>query len=448
MEKVELSKCVDRKGKLKYEVLLNWLVRTGEFLVKGEEVFLKDENQRYWQGYQRADHALQVKIRSKFFYSEDQGQISRDYLEKVIGGLSVDPRIQVNSDYFIQEGKVNFKNGIFDLELGLFSASDNGLDFDYCLDANYLDHGVVVKSPKWKEFLKVSLGCELGSDKHAYLMENVGYLLSDYSKLRQSVVFLGASGSGKSTLAKLVEACVKPVTQVSSVTLRQLGERFETEIAASSKLNVCHELEAGKSKSMQVFKMLAAKEPIMVQKKYIRSARIVPRGQLLFCGNHLPDLPGEDAIAIMSRLNLIHFAGLVSDEQRDIGLYGKLHEELDAIATLALDAFSKVVKRGGNFTRLEESKEMLNRYLEEQESVKSFIEEQLEFNLEAEGLQHLEINEFYMDYCRSNFLVSKSYKELKLELLRFATVKEARFRKNGRNSRGLKGIRFRSGGDF
>lgn len=385
-------------------------------------------------------------MREKYLLPEDQGVISREYLERVISGLSVDPRIQVRSDYFIQGETVNFKNGVFDLVTGLFSTIDDGLNFDYCLDANYLDHGAAVKSPKWMGFLKTSLGCEYESAKATYLLESLGYLLSDYRKLRQSVIFLGTSGSG-STLAKLLEACVKPTTQVSSVTLRQLGERFETEIVANSKLNVCHELEAGKSKSMQTFKMLAAKEPIMVQKKYIRSARIVPRGQLLFCGNHLPDLSGEDAVAIASRLNIICFKGLANDEQRDIGLYEKLHEELDAIVTLAIDAFAKVIERGGKFTVSGDSKELIERYLEEQESVKTFIEEQLEINSEAEGLHHLEINEVYIDYCRSNFLTAKSYKALKSELLRSATIKEARFRKNGRNSRGLKGVGFKIGGN-
>lgn len=34
MEKIELPKCLDRKGKLKYDVVLNWFVGTGEILVK------------------------------------------------------------------------------------------------------------------------------------------------------------------------------------------------------------------------------------------------------------------------------------------------------------------------------------------------------------------------------------------------------------------------------
>ena len=443
MKKIRLVAITDEKRKLSNELIVEALVTSELIRVADGFVYFKKQNDAYWSKFLLGSAELQVLLRKEVF--EEANKVSKAQMEKVLEDLSVDPRVQVGVNHFTHPDYINCRNGVLCLSTAECTAhGEKNLDFDYLIDINYSTVVSEDEFPNFREFLEASVGCEWGSKKTKYLLESLGYLLSDNRTLRQSVIFLGGSGCGKSTLAKVIERCILPMSVVSAVTLGQFGNKFDLEVAIGTKLNLCNELESGKAKNWQIFKMLAAKEHVVVDKKYSQPRKVLPRAQLLFCGNQLPDLPTEDVGAIISRLNVIQFSGDVNESQRDLHLGEKLYEEKDSFLSFALQAFTAVLHRNGSFTIPDDTKRLVGQYLEEQESISAFIKERLIFGENQDGLHHQELEGEYEMYCKENLLPKKPYRKLKAQLLRVPSVEERRFRR-GKNLRGLLGLGFRKG---
>lgn len=199
----------------------------------------------------------------------------------------------------------------------------------------------------WRRCLYEWTGGDL--DLMSYLQRVAGYCLTGSTREHAFFFFYGTGSNGKTTFVETLSAAMGDYARTSSMRVfsQRQREGHPTEIAdlAGPRLVKASESESGGAWNEQRIKQLTGGDQITAYRMRCDPFTFTPKFKLIAFGNHKPSLSRVDE-AMRRRMHLVPWRFQVPRDRIDQDLKGRLHAELPAILSWAIDGCSKWQERG------------------------------------------------------------------------------------------------------
>ena len=293
------------------------------------------------------------------------------------------------------ERKINFSNGIFDIDTGLMSPHTPEAGFRYVLPYGYDDRA---ECPKFDQFMR-DITCD-STGLEDVLMEYVGYAFSgDPCWDHHALMLVGVGRNGKSTFTRVLEALAGDGTY-SNLTLRELKSEVSCYRLEGKLFNVSEESSSNALRDSSVFKNLVSGGSITVKKLYHQPYTVKNRAKLIFACNEFPQ-SDDRTDALYRRLIIVPFSNKFEGENLDSRMEDKLRTELPGIFNRVIAGYRRMIKTGG-FSDSKEIRQQLEIYEEENDAVLGFFQDELDivpFSLTAPYTAKKDIYQAYRFYA-------------------------------------------------
>ncbi|MGL5005669.1 MAG: phage/plasmid primase, P4 family, partial [Casimicrobium sp.] len=243
------------------------------------------------------------------------------------------PAMQVTDrDFDLAPNLLAVKNGVIDLETGLFRAAK---PTDWLRRQMNAEFDAEAKCPTWIEFLKAITQHDLPFAK--YLQRCIGYAL--YGHAREPVLFVpyGTGANGKGTFMRVTKdiagdygISVKP-----SLLTNAYGDNPNAPSPAIARLHgarhvICTETKEDRGLDKAFVKQFAGGDELVGRATYGEEFSFKPEGKLWLSTNQLMEV-GADDTAMWRRLRLLPFAASFLKQNDDKQLEEKLLQERSGI---------------------------------------------------------------------------------------------------------------------
>lgn len=278
-------------------------------------------------------------------------------------------------------GYINFKNGLFNLNTGKLEPHNKDVFTTGCINAKYIEKFKGIQGTKFESFINSSLNSEYAR----VLGEMIGvsiYPITD--KLHYFYVLLGSGRNGKSVLLNLIKNML-PSQWVGAISLENIGRRGSNGQLATITCNICADDETVRMQSLGILKSLSSNDSFNIEEKYKNPQQIRPFVTHISSFNCMPSMQ-EKQNAIWERAKIIKFKksfGTAEEVERGTkqgvinpNLENELKEELDIIATYAVNCLVDLLNRG-KFTITEGMKEANTTERLKNDTVRAWIEEEV-----------------------------------------------------------------------
>ena len=413
------------------------------FRIINDDLYMYDEELGYFKKLRNGREALELirliedKIR--------RNRISSKAIEEVVKRLKNIPEINLDYENInVNKELINCKNGVVNIQTGELFQHNPSYLFTYCINANYQANssmGVhdeeIPYGQETLKFLKTSLNDDVY--KRRLLIEIIGYLISDFNNAKKAFIFLGKPHSGKSLLTKIISNLIG-CENISNIPFHKLGERFSIAELSSHKLNINAELDSSPIRKISSFKAIVGNDYIKGEFKGKPLFSFKNKCKLLFCGNYMPEIVDiESTQAFTDRLQFLIFDRSVPKEEIDYELEEKLMNEIDVIFTKSVAALRNLINNNFKFTIPKDSKEFLHVYSNRQNHIPEFINECCYMEEEAK-VHSKDLYNVYLKFCKDNCIADYNFNKFSEYISNIDGIEKSRFRFNGNNLRGFKGI--------
>lgn len=423
------------KKNIKLEDLFKFIVYQGKVKILNNSMYMYNEELGYFEYIEEMRELIEI---NKFISEDIRAKIAPRLLYDIVKKLKSEPTIQMSNDDINRDKNfINCKNGVINLDTVELMKHDKRYLFTYCIKANFISNKDEIKAPNFEEFIETSL--EKNKEKRKLLFEIVGYLASNYNEAKTAFVFLGKPHSGKSLLSKIITKLIGE-KEVSNIPLHKLGNRFNIAELSNHRININAELNSGKLGDIDIFKAIVGGDYLTGEYKGQSPFSFKCRIKLLFCGNFMPELKDlEVGDAFTDRLQFLLFNVTTPEEKRNYNLENLLMQEIDSIFTLAVYELKKLVEKNFEFQKVTDSQEFINFYKNENNHVNEFIKERCILGKDYR-VHSKDIYNEYTNFCDENCIEPYSSKKFLSFLSNVPDLESTRFRMNGKNNRGYKGI--------
>lgn len=274
----------------------------------------------------------------------------------------------VNAEWFSIPHKINFQNGILDLET--MDVLDHAPEFGFRYVLPYA-YDKTAECPRFSQFLdEVTLH---DKQMRKVIEEYMGYCLSydDPSWGEKAMILVGEGSNGKSVLLDVMKALAGK-ENYSSLTLSDLHDpqnRYELD---GKLFNLAEETPSKSLSDSSLFKNLVTGGETMVKVVYKPPFKLKNMAKLLFACNELP-WTKDVSFGMFRRLLIVPFNARFTQETQDKGLRDKLRDELPGIMNVAI-AGLKRLKAQGNFSESEAIQEEVDIYHAESDSIRPWFD--------------------------------------------------------------------------
>lgn len=274
------------------------------------------------------------------------------------------------------EGKVNFKNGVLDLNVSDTELMDHSPEFGFRGVLPY-DFDPFATCPVFKEWLS---GIMLDDDELiAVLQEFMGYVVRGGDYKYHKALWLGGVGrNGKSTFVDLLKALIG-IGNFSVLSIKGLmTDKFAGADLDGKIANFSEETSPQELADSGPFKNLTGDGDIFAQKKYGDPYSFRNRAKLIMTYNQIPDLK-DLSPGMLSRPLIVPFLKVIGEGEQDRGIKKKLFAELSGIFNFALDGWRRLELQEG-FSKSEKSDTALQKIKEESCNVFQWVENHISMN--------------------------------------------------------------------
>lgn len=270
-------------------------------------------------------------------------------------------------------------------------------------------------------------------------LELFGYCLIPDTSMSKAFILTGTGANGKSTFISVLERFIGECN-VSKIPLQELAEhRFKRADLFGKLVNVFADLDNKTLESTTYFKTIVSGDKIDAERKNQDPFYFKPFARLVFSANETPRAR-DRSYAYYRRLCIIPFEQRFEGKNEDKDILSKLttEENLSALLNQALIGLRRVMQNKG-FTQPEKVKQALAEYEKQNDPVKAFVDDMLEFDPVGE----IERGELYDAFCR--FCTEEGYKEVTRNYFyqRIRAYREIRERKTSQ-SRFFVGVKYRA----
>ncbi len=230
---------------------------------------------------------------------------------------------------------LNTPGGAIDLKTG--QMRPNRRD-DYCTKITAVAPAPHADCPRWLQFLgRIFVGDD---SLIAYVKRLAGYMLTGSTIEQQFCFFFGVGANGKGVTVITLTGILGTYTKAtaSETFMASKVERHPTEVAdlRGARLVVASETETGRRWAESRLKEITGATAVSARFMRQDLFEYIPQLKLVIAGNHKPHLSAVDE-AIRRRLQLVPFAVVVPEKERDLRLAEKLKDEWPAILRWAID---------------------------------------------------------------------------------------------------------------
>lgn len=299
-------------------------------------------------------------------------------------------------DFFTHgtDGKINFKNGVLDLETNVLGTHSPEYGFRHVLP---YDYNPLAECPHFWAWVKdVMLD---NTDLINLLQEFMGYVIRGGEYKYHKALWLSGNGrNGKSTFIDVLKALIG-VGNYSTLSIRQIvNDKFSAVDLDGKIANFSEETSPEELADSGPFKNLTGDGEIHAQKKYGDPYSFRNRAKLIMSYNDIPMLK-DLSQGMRSRPIIIPWKKDLSDESsQDKTLKGKLLSELPGIFNFALEGWTRL-ERMGRFTDSADSKLEMQTIVESSCSAFQFIEECVQFYPLDRVHFRVSPKDLYAKYC-------------------------------------------------
>ncbi|MGG1289839.1 phage/plasmid primase, P4 family [Bacillus smithii] len=340
-----------------------------EFLIySGERFFQYDKGVYREVSLQH----IKKKIQEHLLEEHSKAHHIQDTLEQLKN------RVVYEGDLFdspILKNKINFKNGIFNVQSNSLEPHSPKILTTIQINANYDESATC---PNFNQFINESL-----SPKDVLIaQELVGYLLIPETVAEKAFILYGPGRSGKSTFLKLIEFLLGK-RHISNVPLQDLSQKFKTGLLFGKLANIYADLPNKALQDTGVFKTLVSGDSIVAEEKFQSPFFFNNKARLLFSCNELPANYVDRTDGFFRRLIIVPFLKQVPESKIDTDLLTKLKEEVDGIVQWALQGLLRLIANNFQFTKSETTEKLLCEYRKQSNNVIWYVEEHCELSTDA-----------------------------------------------------------------
>lgn len=293
------------------------------------------------------------------------------------------------------EERIFFNNGIYNLVTNKLEPFTHELIAFKKLSANC---NPKAECPKFNKFLDEI--CSSDTELLKVIQELVGYCFVDNNKAQKFFVLYGNGCNGKSVLQSVITSVVGK-ENTSNLNIAHIGQRFSNANIVNKKVNIATENEA--DFETEQLKAITAGDPIMVEEKYAKAYEYVSTCKMVFFCNTLPNTK-DNSYGFYRRLILIPLTKTITNPNPNLSEELKL--EIDGIAKWALGGLERLIKNNYQFTTGKAVTKLLNEYKKEQDPVKSFFEQKLEYCNDSR-IANKKLLEAYKAWVHNNYINAK-----------------------------------------
>lgn len=276
----------------------------------------------------------------------------------------------VDADFFAKNlnGKLNFKNGVYNFHKRTLTPHDPSLGFRYCLPYEFDPDAI---APRFNKFMREITDGD--ADLCSILEEFGGFALSgDEYWIHKTLFLLGEGSNGKSTFIDVLKMCAGK-DNYSTVSLKDLRSENNRQLLEGKLFNIAPELAADALKDTEKFKYLSDGSEITVKLMYNQPYKIKNRAKMIFASDNIPETD-DPGFAFMRRLVIVPFNKTFDDTNRDDQILEKLERELPGIMNVFIAGYERLLKNR-RFTVARSSEEEKEWVSSENNLVKMFISE-------------------------------------------------------------------------
>lgn len=255
--------------------------------------------------------------------------------------------------------------------------------------------------PRWLQFMEEIFANDIDkNEKIKFLQEWMGYSLIADTSQEKSLILIGEGANGKSVLIAIWKKMIG-FENSTSIDLSEISKEQYTAKLLGKLVNFASDIKYESQLDTGIFKKLVSGEPITGKEVYQKPIEFRNYARLIFATNNLP-LLSEGGEAIRRRLHILSFNNKFTEDKQDKNLIQKLEAELEDIFLWSLDGL-KELKTRGCFQLPGSVTEAVNKYLHDNDSVNSFIEEKCIIStIDSDRVSRTNLYQAYQTHCKEN----------------------------------------------
>lgn len=251
--------------------------------------------------------------------------------------------------------------------------------------------------PIWDNFLAQTFADD--PKQILRLQEWVGAHLDLIMDLEKFALFVGEGANGKSVVLNVLAALIG-ILNVVSIQLDNLGDKFQTGRLRGKVANIVADLEDTDKAAEGILKRVVSREILTGEHKNQPPFTFVSRARHTFSTNVFPRFR-DKSNGVWRRLLLFVFNNVVAEADQDTKLASKIiAAELPGIFNWALIG-TKRLQKTGRFTESDICTKEADRYRNDCDPVRSFLDEHCQISANAE-CDCAALYDSYQDYCHQN----------------------------------------------
>jgi len=290
-------------------------------------------------------------------------------------------------------GKINFQNGVFDLNRGELLEHSPDFGFRYVLPYEYDPDAT---APTFIKYLE-DVTCGDG-ELQKILLEYLGYILSgDQYWLHKALILIGDGANGKSTFINVIKKLTGE-KNYACICLGQFSHEYNRQLIDGKLLNVSEELPSRSLSESAYFKILTGGGEVAARAPYQSPYSFKNKAKMVFSCNEIP-VTHDMSYGLLRRMLLVPFNQTFDEgtDRCDPFIETKLEAELAGVFNLALGAYTDV-KVNRHFTKSQKAKKLLTSYQRDINSAERWLSDHvsvLPIDTEDHGIS---TNELYISY--------------------------------------------------
>ena len=249
------------------------------------------------------------------------------------------------------------------------------------------------------------------------LAEYLGYLFVKTSemKLEKTLLLYGSGANGKSVFFDVVYELLGGAENISNYSLQNLtnDNGYYRALIGDKLLNYASEINGKMDPT--IFKLLVSGEPVDARLPYGDPFMLKNYAKMIFNCNELPDV--EQSNAFFRRFIIIPFDVTIPEKEQDKSLAQKIIEnELSGVLNWVIEGLNRLMKNR-TFTESESSKNLLETYKIEADSISFFLDEECYTKSEYNMILIKTVFSKYTNFCKEMNLNAVTYKKFNQRLI-------------------------------
>lgn len=319
--------------------------------------------------------------------------------------INLEPN-SINTEKLDLSSNINFKNCIYSIKDNKIINHSPTIQSTIQINSNYNNGAKCIKFIEW-------LNNRLDQDDISTIQEMIGYLMIANVEAQKFFIITGEGCTGKSTLIKVIQNILGE-KNISSIDISNLNERFLKAELYNKLTNIYDDLPNYTSISNNI-RPLVTGDRLIAEKKCRDPFEFNNFARLVFTCNRLPET-NDYTSAFFRRCILIEMNNIINSQDIKTNFEKVLLEEKEGIVNWAVQGLQRLINNDFKFTISQNSKKILEKYKEDSDTLKIFIDEKCKVGENC----LVPISKFkteYVKYCSEIKSTSIKQHEIKRQLL-------------------------------